>query len=129
MSEKKHLPNGKTLSKRIGQRSKASHGAPSAKLQRLLTSIFNDYQSIPDPAIRDQVRHAFVFHMTDWAGDLEHLADLYKHPEAYTKAQAGQVVAGFLYHALGHVRAAGQLLLDYDVNPFAARRKTPLKRS
>ena len=73
MSEKKHLPNGKTLSKRIGQRSKASHGAPSARLQRLLTSIFNDYQSIPDPAMRDQVRHDFVFHMTDWQDDLRRL--------------------------------------------------------
>jgi hypothetical protein len=52
--------------------------------------------------------------MTDWSKDLGQLAALYKNPEKFTKAEASQVVSGFLYHVIPHLTAAGRLLLDYS---------------
>ncbi len=51
--------------------------------------------------------------MTDWQNDLRRLARLYAHPEDYDSESVGEIVVGFLYHALAHVQAAAELMLDY----------------
>jgi hypothetical protein len=51
--------------------------------------------------------------MTDWSEDLFRLAELYEHPDKFDRAAAARLVAGFLTHAIPHLRAAGRLLLDH----------------
>jgi hypothetical protein len=60
----------------------------------------------------------FVFHMTDWQEDLRRLQELVDHPNNFSKEEAANVVAGFLYHATSHIKAAAKLLLDFDPIDF-----------
>jgi hypothetical protein len=60
----------------------------------------------------------FVFHMTDWKDDLRRLQAFFAHPEDFSKEDAAGVVAGFLYHASSHIKAAASLLLDFDPIDF-----------
>jgi hypothetical protein len=76
--------------------------------------MYAKYQKLTDPQVDAVCRHNFVFHMTDWKRDLEKLAEFYKHPERFDMDSAGDIVVGFLYHALSHVRAAARLLLDWE---------------
>ncbi len=61
--------------------------------------------------------------MTDWESDLRKLAKLYEHPERFDAENAGDIVAGFLLHALAHVQAASELMLDYK--GFSFRKPLP----
>ena len=110
MSGKKLLPNGKRVSNLSKRPSTAKAADQHRRLKKLLGAVYDRFNS----AGTNASRHSFVFHMTDWVGDLEALAALYAEPQAYTKAQASDVVAGFLYHALWHVRAAARLLLSFE---------------
>jgi hypothetical protein len=83
-------------------------------LDRLLAAVYDSFQKKEPRKFNDQCRRDFVFNMTDWSKDLERLAELYKNPEKFTKADANQVVSGFLDHVIPHLRAAGRLLLDYS---------------
>jgi len=80
----------------------------------LLASIYNHYQKMDDPAVNKDCRRDFVFHMSDWEEDVRALAKLYERPEEFSKSEAEQIVAGFLYHATAHVMEAARLLLDYE---------------
>lgn len=70
-----------------------------------------------DPKEHGRQRDDFVFHMTDWALDLERLARLYKKPQ--DNATATELVVTFLSHATPHLSAAGRLLLDGVPDTFA----------
>src|SRR5207248_10218441 len=60
----------------------------------------------------------FIFHMTDWLDDLRRLTAIYEHPEKFDRRTAGCDVAGFLYHVIPHLKAAGRLLLDEIPDAF-----------
>src|SRR5437870_10097674 len=79
------------------------------KLGKLLGAAYDAFNSNG----RAVCRRNFIFHMTDWLNDLEQLTALYKHPERFDKKSAQEIVAGFLYHATWHVRAAARLMLDH----------------
>jgi len=101
-----------------GDRSlKATGGSSTTRrkdrqLNELLQRIFNRFQKLTDPASHRKAREDFIFHMTDWKADLRKLAELYAHPERFDAHSASSAVAGFLIHALAHVRAARLLMLD-----------------
>jgi hypothetical protein len=84
---------------------------PSKALQKLLASVYNHFQRLDDRKANANARRDFVFHMTDWLSDLDHLVAIYKHPERVDAEQASEIV-GFLYHVIPHLNAAGRLLLD-----------------
>jgi len=109
--------NGKTASPVGGTLSKDRDTTPD-KLRELLAATFNIYQGGGDRKLKARRRRNFAFHMTDWSDDLRRLADLYRRPEAFDKEEAGQIVCGFLYHVIPHLRAAGRLLLDYEPEDF-----------
>src|SRR4051812_29921473 len=112
MSGRKQPPNGKAASKATAPRS-AAKPAAQRHLARLLASVYDQYQHLDDRSLNQRCRRNFVFHMTDWEGDLAKLAELYRHPERFGKDEAADRVAGFLYHVIPHLRAAGRLLLDF----------------
>jgi hypothetical protein len=118
MSGKKQLRNGKAGSTPTKSPSKRKEATPRQQLQRVLRTAYNTYQRLDDPAANLEARHDFVFHMTDWAYDLERLASLYARPEAFDKDEAGDRVFRFLIHALPHLLAAGRLLLGKVSDPF-----------
>jgi hypothetical protein len=134
MSGKKLLSNGKRVSKPSGPHSKTKNVDRNRRLEKLLAAAYESFNSKKNSASQ----HDFVFHMTDWIDDLDALSELYDHPERFDKAQAASIVAGFLYHALWHVRAAARLLLqfepedifkDVDGVPLASRNKRTGTRS
>ncbi len=130
MSAKKHPRNGKVVLPAIGQHSKIEIKWPSSELKRLLATIYNRYQKLEDPAANRRSREDFVFHMTDWLNDLDHLWEIYKNPESVDKKAAGDAVFGFLIHAVPHLMAADRLLLDEIIDPFAeTESQTPLTRA
>lgn len=93
------------------------------KLQQLLNKVFAAASSWSDlrksdPARYKELRHDFVFHMTDWLRDLEKIHDLYEHPEKHDPDEAYTFIIGFLYHVIPHLNAAGRLLLDEVSSPF-----------
>src|SRR5579885_3377889 len=114
MSARKQARNGKPASTPTGKRSANEPASTNAELHRLLATIYNTYQKLDDPAANKGCRRDFVFHMTDWEDDLRALAELYEHPERFSRAEAERVVAGFLYHATHHIMEAARLLLDYE---------------
>jgi hypothetical protein len=60
----------------------------------------------------------FVFHMTDWASDLENMARLYSAPNRFSQEEAAQILQSFLYHAVPHIVAAAEI---YDDAPEILR--------
>lgn len=87
----------------------------SEKLTRILEAVFDamrdDWRSDLSAEEYDERKADFVFHMTDWKGDLDRLAALYQNPASDADAAADSVVA-FLFHVIPHLNAAGHLLLD-----------------
>ena len=114
MSGKKQARNGKPASTAGGKRSASEAATRTTELHRLLASIYNTFQKLEGPAANKTCRRDFVFHMTDWEDDLRALAELYEHPERFSRADAKRIVAGFLYHATAHVMEAARLMLDYE---------------
>lgn len=88
-----------------------------AKIENLMGQVYDALQSIDDKAANAEAKRQFVFHMTDWVDNLERLVKLYEEG-ALRKDQAAQTVAGFLYHVIPHLNAAGRLLLDRIPEPF-----------
>jgi hypothetical protein len=66
-----------------------------------------------------QLRQDFIFHMTDWASDLERLHSLSRTPEQWSADDATSFVIGMLYHVIPHLKAAGRILLDDVGDPFS----------
>lgn len=91
---------------------------PSKDLQKLLAAVYNRFQRLDDRATNARARQDFVFHMTDWLDDLHRLITIYQHPEDVDLKGAGIDIAGFLYHAIPHLKAAGQLLLEEIPDAF-----------
>ena len=91
---------------------------PSKELQKLLGSIYRQYQKLDDPKADARAKQNFIFHMTDWLDDLQRLTAIYEHPENHERQSAGCDVAGFLYHVIPHLKAAGRLLLDKIPDAF-----------
>ena len=87
------------------------------KIEKLLSRIFDELQKIDDPEEHARRRQDFVFHMTDWQDDLGEMAELYGNPDKH-ESDASKIIAGFLYHAIPHLNAAGHLLLDTIPDPF-----------
>jgi len=110
MSAKKQPRNGKLASTPVVPPLKNEFTGPSPELQKILAKVYNTYQKQDDPKVNAACRHDFVFHMTDWFGDLQRLFLLYDHPDRATRKEAEAVVYGFLIHALPHLMAASHLL-------------------
>lgn len=89
-----------------------------AKVEELLGQVFDELQTIEDKEEYAEIKQKFIFHMTDWVDDLQDLIVLYQQLEQY-KGNAAQTIAGFLYHVIPHLNAAGRLLLDHIPDPFA----------
>jgi hypothetical protein len=118
MSETKQPRNGSHVSQGYTRRSNNELDAPPAKLQKLLATSYDRLQRVPGKARNEACRRDFVFHMTDWLADLDRITELYHHPEKFDKDEASRLVAGFLYHVIPHLKAAGRLLLDYTPKDF-----------
>jgi hypothetical protein len=110
MSVKKLLRNGKCASRVSIPNTK--HSYPRS-LNQILGRIYDRYQQLDEPKANAAGRKDFVFHMSDWIDDLRGLAELFQNPKKFSQKQAGDIVAGFLFHVIPHLRAAGRLLLDY----------------
>jgi hypothetical protein len=96
----------------------------SEMIERVLGDLFDsqreDWKKKLSAQEYDQMRHDFVFHMTDWLSDLEQFATWAKHPESLDDSAASALVIGFLYHVIPHLSAAGRFLLGKIDDPFAA---------
>jgi hypothetical protein len=114
MSGKKRPLNGNRSSPGVVHSSGNGDKANLTQLRRMLAAIYDRYQRLDDPAANKQCRQDFVFHLTDWLGDLQRLTELYQHPERFDREAGGDIVAGFLYHAIPHFMEAGRLMLDYQ---------------
>jgi len=88
-----------------------------ASVVKLLGQVFDELQETDDQNEHARRKQEFVFHMTDWIDDLQGLASLYENPEKY-ESEASKIIAGFLYHVIPHLRAAGRLLLDRIPDAF-----------
>jgi hypothetical protein len=88
-----------------------------AKIEELLGQVFDKLQTVEDREKYAQRKQQFIFHMTDWIDDLQNLLELYGHPEQ-PQGNPAQTIAGFLYHVIPHLNAAGRLLLDRIPDPF-----------
>ena len=119
MSEKKPRPNGKAGSTLFARGLKKKVKLPSRKLLRMLAKVYNRYQQLDESEADARAREDFVFHMADWEDDLFRLAKLYRRPEQFDDKTAGQIVFGFLSHALHHLLPAGRLLLGEIHDIFA----------
>jgi hypothetical protein len=117
MSAKRPARNGSVASKSTGSVSRAKP-ARASNIQTLLAAIYNDYQRLDERKLNARCRRNFVFHMTDWSENLRELAELYQHPEKFSRQEAGRIVSGFLFHVIPHLRAAGRLMLDYAPEDF-----------
>lgn len=93
--------------------------AVDSKLVDLLEQIFERVREGSEDKNFDKHRSDFVFHMTDWQGDLEKLYQMYINPEAWEPDSACDFVVGFLYHVVPHVRAAAKLLVGSTGDPFS----------
>ena len=123
MSEKKQPLNGKPALRLGVRRSKSEPRMPSKELEKLLASVYDRFQRLNEPRANAAARRDFVFHMTDWLDDLQRLVPLYEHPERADGKQAGSDIAGFLYHVVPHLKAAGRLLLDEIPDAFGSQTK------
>jgi hypothetical protein len=83
--------------------------------------VFDRYRGTDPVLRRKELRHDFVFHMTDWIDDLHELKSLYDNPQAYTREQAASIVYRFFMHALSHLKAGERILFDPEerCDPFA----------
>src|SRR5438874_11811818 len=86
---------------------------------RALERVFRHFNSDAGPVHKDRRTYDFVFHMTDWYGDLVRLAELYEHPQKHRQEAWNDAVGGFLIHAVGHLMAAAKLN-DTFSDPFDA---------
>jgi hypothetical protein len=91
-------------------------------LEKLLAAVYNQFQRLDNRAANAEARRDFVFHMTDWLDDLDRLQAIYHHPEQWDREEAGRQIAGFLYHVIPHLKAAGRLLLDEVPDAFEPAR-------
>jgi hypothetical protein len=116
--------------------------SPNPKFVRLLEKVFDDasagLRQELGTAEYAQRRRDFVFHMTDWTGDLEELWALSQHPEKFDVDAATVRIIGCLYHIIPHIKAAGRLLLEtipdafeqpQPTKPKPALRRAAIKRS
>jgi hypothetical protein len=124
MSARKPLRNGRRVSTAGVPPSKGLK-APGKDLQKLLASVYNQFQRLDDRAANAEARRDFVFHMTDWLSDLDRLRAIYDHPEQCDRCEAGRDIAGFLYHVIPHLKAAGRLLLDKIPDAFEPAQPAP----
>lgn len=93
-----------------------------SKIEKLLTRVFDELQKIDAAEEHMRSRQDFVFHMIDWKDDLDELVELYTNPDKHS-SDASKIIAGFLYHVIPHLNAAGRLLLDTLPDPFEEEKK------
>lgn len=100
--------------------------AAVSRLEQLLGRVFDGasegLRAGLDSQEYEKRKHEFVFHMTDWIGDLEQLAGLFGDPDHEDDDAASDVVVGFLYHVIPHLNAAGRLLLGDVGDPFSSHK-------
>lgn len=120
MSAKKPQRNGRLASTRGGPSLKKPR-LPSKELETLLGRVYDQFRRLNDRAANAQARNDFVFHMSDWFDDLDRLQAIYKHPERISPKKSGHEIAGFLYHVIPHLNAAGRLLLEEIPDAFSSR--------
>ena len=98
--------------------------AANDPLEELLGKIFDGaregLRENIEPEEYARRRRDFIFHMSDWKSEIQRLADLYQKPEGHDENAASDFVIGLLYHVIPHLNAAGRLLLDEVLDPFAS---------
>jgi hypothetical protein len=123
MSGKKPLRNGQGRSQPGERDWKTEPLFPSAELERILGEVFDDFRDdlrkTESAADYETKKFDFVFHMTDWLGDLKELNELYEHPERADVQKTCILLIGLLSHVIPHLNAAGRLFLDEIPDPFA----------
>jgi hypothetical protein len=139
MSERKRPLNGKFVSTLTAKRSKHDFRFPSSELEQLLRTVYDRFQKLTDSKKNAKARDDFVFHMTDWIKDFEDLAAVYACPQDFDAKTGGDIVYSFLIHALGHLMAAGRILMDELCDPFATeasgvtskerKQRSPMRRT
>jgi hypothetical protein len=98
----------------------------SPQLVELLGRIFDSArQGEGKQTDYQQRRQDFIFHMTDWLGDLKNLNELYAHPEEADLREARTSLIALLYHVIPHLNAAGRLLLDTIQDHFTLHPEEP----
>jgi hypothetical protein len=98
-------------------------------IEETLAAIYDDfYDHDATPAAQKRKRD-FVFHMTDWVDDLERLAALYRIPGDVHTDDAREIVMGFLFHAIPHLRAAGRLLVQEIPDAFERNTAVDIRNS
>ena len=113
MSAKKPQRNGKLASTTTMPVSKPKALLPSRQLVQMLKGVFTMYQRYDDAEKNKVARRDFAFHMSDWEHDVEELAALYRDPDKYDMKSAGQIVFGFVIHAVPHLMEASRLLGEF----------------
>src|SRR5438067_4093011 len=95
------------------------------KIKAALERTFRHMRESAGPASKDLRTHDFVFHMTDWYGDLMKLARVMGQPEGKTSEEWRDAVAGFLIHVSGHLLAAAKIAA---IEPIEFEMPTAKKR-
>lgn len=122
MLAKKPLGNGNKKSAPGKKASGIQIEYPAPELEDLLGKVFDEAQgplkkSLGLKEYRSR-RGDFIFHMTDWLGDLKEVNQIYGYPEKCDLKKTTSQMIGILYHVIPHLNAAGRLLLDEVPDPF-----------
>jgi hypothetical protein len=88
--------------------------AQERKVEAALEKALRAFNENAGPAGKDRRTHEFVFHMTDWYGELVSLAGLMQNPDGKSDEEWARTVFDFLAHVSGHVVAAAKIV---DVKP------------
>ena len=88
-----------------------------------LGRVFDDHRADLREALPredyEKLRFDFVFHMTDWLGDLDRLHALRRAPESWSAEEGTEFLIGVFFHVIPHLKAAGRLLVGESSDPFA----------
>ncbi len=89
-----------------------------ALLEKIFDATYEDERAALSLEDYERLRGDLAFHMTDWLPDLHRLKELVDAPESQTVEASRKVLAGFLVHAIPHLRAAGRILVGPPVDAF-----------
>jgi len=113
----------------VGKKTVSLNGGPelcsdesSAELTDLLGQVFDrEWKGVSKSWGKekyDRLRHSFIFHMTDWLGDLKKLTAVMEHPQDTNPKAAWDAIFGFMIHAMPHLHGAARLMQFEIGDPF-----------
>ena len=87
-------------------------------LGRVFDATYEDERANLPAGDYERLRLDFIFHMTDWLDDLRRLNRIVEAPGSQSLEDSRHDLAGFLYHVIPHLRAAGRILVGSGPDPF-----------